>query len=337
MKKRICLLLVLVLALGLFAGCTHETVEPDPMSTTGADEPATAEPTETSEPLDAPEQMPPMWRVTDDEGHTLYLFGTIHAGDTRSSAVLVGLAPTLDTCDALAVEFDVVAFESDMGAAAQALSQFVYTDGTTVADHLSEEQYASLVEILSDAGVYLSYLDYYNLAMWMQTAEQAFLMRYSALDFDMAMDSLLINNAYEREMEVLEVESADFQYGLLNSFPEELYLLEIDALLQTDGEEYGQSLDALYEAWVTGDLDALNEMLLEEDDPSELSEQERALIEQYNRQMLDERNLGMRDRATEYLESGKTVFFAVGSAHMLGQAGLVQLLTDAGYTVERIS
>ena len=42
---------------------------------------------------------------------------------------------------------------------------------------------------------------------------------------------------------------------------------------------------------------------------------------------------GMLETAKEYLSSGKTVFFAVGLAHLLGDTGLVEALREAGYTV----
>ena len=57
------------------------------------------------------------------------------------------------------------------------------------------------------------------------------------------------------------------------------------------------------------------------------------MILAYNRALLDERNLGMRDKALEYLASGQTVFFAVGAAHMADEVGLVYLLSEAGCTV----
>ena len=61
------------------------------------------------------------------------------------------------------------------------------------------------------------------------------------------------------------------------------------------------------------------------------------MFENYNRALLDDRNLGMRDRAIEYIAGGRTVFFAVGAAHMANDVGLVKLLADAGYTVEAVS
>ena len=49
------------------------------------------------------------------------------------------------------------------------------------------------------------------------------------------------------------------------------------------------------------------------------------------------RNKGMLNKAIEYLESGDTVFYAVGLAHLIAEDGLVFTLRDAGYTVELVS
>ena len=142
------------------------------------------------------------------------------------------------------------------------------------------------------------------------------------------------------DIPVLEVESAQFQITLLNSFENELYLLLIEDELDT-ADTYGDDLGELYELWLSGDRDTFWEYLAEENE-EELSEdysyteEQIALIEDYNRRLLDDRNLGMLDRAVEYLGSGQTVFFAVGAAHMANDIGLVRLLTDAGYTVEEV-
>ncbi len=50
-----------------------------------------------------------------------------------------------------------------------------------------------------------------------------------------------------------------------------------------------------------------------------------------------DRNDGMLDVAIRYLESGETVFYAVGLAHLLNNHnGLVDTLRAAGYTVELV-
>ena len=45
----------------------------------------------------------------------------------------------------------------------------------------------------------------------------------------------------------------------------------------------------------------------------------------------------MLEVAKSYLESGDTIFYAVGLAHLLAENGLVNALREAGYTVELVS
>ena len=52
--------------------------------------------------------------------------------------------------------------------------------------------------------------------------------------------------------------------------------------------------------------------------------------------MVDDRNYGMAEAAAGYLRSGDTVFMAVGTGHLVGDVGLIQLLQDAGFTAERV-
>lgn len=343
MKKTIALLLALILAVSLLAGC-GKTAEPQVTEAPATPAP-TEEPTPVPTPDAAPETLdfdpadlhPMLWKVTDPDGHTLYLFGTIHVGDVRSAAVLEKVAPILLGCDALAVEFDMVAYEEDLNAVMADYQQFVYVDGSTVKDHMSEELYDRCAELLDEVGAYSPLMDYYNLAMWSQLVEQAALMTRSALDPELGMDRLLIGRAYESELPVLDVESAAFQMNLLNSFSDELYLLQLEATLDAL-EEYGDTLDQMYTAWLAGDYDAILALTESENgDLSSYTEEQLALVEDYNRALIDDRNLGMAEVAMGYLASGDTVFLAVGAGHMVGDMGLVQLLTDAGCTVERVA
>lgn len=342
MKKPIALLLTVLLLLGTLTACGGAAASETPAETEipGLTEnPGQTEapaPTPDTPDFDSADVHPMLWKVTDPEGHTLYLFGTIHVGDGRSQVALEKVAPTMLSCDALAVEFDVVAYEQDTNAMMTDLSQFVYADGTTIRDHMPEELYDRCAALLTEAGAYFPALDYYNLGMWSQLVSQGAMMTRSSLDPTMAMDSLLINTAYENGIEVISVESPAFQYGLLNSFPDELNLMSIESTLDSL-DEYGNSLENLYAVWLSGEYDAIVGVLNEEDgDTSDYTEEQLAMLEDYNKAMLDDRNLGMADAAMEYLASGKTVFLAVGTAHMVEEAGLVQLLTDRGCTVERV-
>jgi uncharacterized protein YbaP (TraB family) len=54
--------------------------------------------------------------------------------------------------------------------------------------------------------------------------------------------------------------------------------------------------------------------------------------------LLDKRNVGMTDKIKGYLtdEGKETYFIVVGAAHFVGEKGIVQLLENEGYTVDKV-
>ncbi len=355
MKKLLACLLPLCLLAAVLCGCTSigETpsaapAAPAPSASVPASSlpvpesslpvPESTEAPAATEPVvEVPEDLHPMlFRVTGEGGQEMYLFGTIHVGDERNAAALSLIAPTLDECDALAVEFDVLAFEEDMNAATEMMMQFLLLDGTTAEDHMPAETYRAAADLLEKAGLMPEIMKQFNLGLWAQLVEQAALMTESDLSAEYAMDTYLIRHAYDRQIEVRDVESAAFQYGMLAGFSDELDLLLIRSTLDNlDG--YGAQISELYEAWCSGDYDAIQALNETETEDGEYTEEELALLEDYQRRMLDDRNLGMRDRAVEWMQAGDRVFFAVGAGHLVGDGGLVSLLRAAGYEVEQVS
>ncbi|MBR6915105.1 MAG: TraB/GumN family protein, partial [Clostridia bacterium] len=145
---------------------------------------------------------PLLWRVTDTNGHELYLFGTIHAGDERNDRVFERISPVLTNCDALAVEFDTVAYENDMAQMTRDVAQYVLIDGTTISDHMPDELYSRTADLLNRAKMYPELYKKYNLAWWAQLVDTAMLTLYSDLDTEKGMETFLIDFAYEKEMPV---------------------------------------------------------------------------------------------------------------------------------------
>lgn len=333
MKKCISLLTALSLILiGILSGCGDDTsssptvettVETTVAETTVASTIALAEKDASLTPL--------LWKITGDKGNTLYLFGTIHIGDERNDKVLANLADTIDECDAVAVECDIVAYQNDTEKMMQALQADIYTDGTTVRDYMPDELYEECEAYLTEAGLYSSAYDYYDLSMWSQLMSAAEV-TLSPYESENAIDTKLINYAYANSMDLLEVESVDFQNDMLDSFSDDWYLLEIRSILENKDSD---GLTELYEAWLEGNEENINS-LLEEGDAEGYTEEEIKMLENYTKITLDDRNVGMTDKAIEYLNSGDSVFLAVGTAHMVGEKGIVKQLTDKGYKVEKI-
>ncbi|MBR4762008.1 MAG: TraB/GumN family protein [Clostridia bacterium] len=273
---------------------------------------------------------PLLWRVTDNNGGEMWLFGTIHVGNKNSKDVLERLQPTLEKCEALAVEFDAVSYAKDINAQTKDLSLFVYNDGTTISDHIPEQLYNSLVDTLKAEKLYNKLYENFKLGFWSLLINQA-LVSKSKLSSEKGMDTLLIKDANSANREILEVESASFQYEIFANAPAEYMLLSIEKDLESmdDAEAV---LNELYNAWLIGDA----QKIIESDEYYDLTEEEQRIVDDFDNELLTKRNLNMAKKAKEYINSGKTVFFAVGTMHFLGDDGIVALLEQEGYSVERV-
>ena len=276
---------------------------------------------------------PLLYRVTDDEGNVAWLFGSIHIGREDFYPLPDAVIDAFEGSDALAVEADIITFEEDLSAQMQAMQLFLYTDGSTIQDHVSEELYEAAVTILTENGVYLSMLDYYTASFWSSLIDSC-LYELLELDIEGGIDRYLMELAAQSGKDILEVESVMFQYRMLAGFSAELQesLLEGSVAQYQNPEESRKELNQLMDLWVGGDEAAFAEYLTA---PVEYADaKEAALYEEYNDAMIVERNEAMAEYVIDALASGKEVFVCVGAAHVVGEGAMAELLAEAGYTVE---
>lgn len=280
---------------------------------------------------------PLFYKVTGADGQTMWLLGTIHAGDSRTASLPQQLLDAFAASDALAVEFDTNAFGqaalTDPALQAQIAHAYYYTSGTTQ-DNLSKELYARLYPLMLASGSNSYSSPYLKIAVWENLLENLYLRQSYTLTADKGMDQRLLTWAAAQEKTVYEIESGLSQLKMLTGFSKKLQTMLLEDLLDTGLLTYSSLTQQLYELWCGGDEAALAEALTE--DTSGMTEDERKLYEEYYKAMYTDRNSVMLNAAKEYLESGETVFYAVGLAHLLGEDGLVEALRAEGYTVEQV-
>ncbi len=307
--------------------------------------------TEKMLPEEEPENKatPLFYHVTGEDGQEMWLFGTIHVGDERTAYLPQEIYDAFSASDALALEFSSKAFEKKMEEDAQLQSQIaslsIYSDGTTLQDHLSKESYELLQKHLKATGNFNSTYTMMKPSILTSFIENFYLAQAYQLTSMQGCESRLEELAAQQEKEVLDVESALAQTQMMVNWSDELQEIMLEDILEYDPQEYWQETYDLYEKWCAGDEAALRELLSDEVDLSELTAEEveeyeaqKPYIEEYNKTMSYDRNDGMLEVAKQYLESGDTIFFAVGLAHLLNDVnGLVNALQEAGYTVELVS
>jgi len=151
------------------------------------------------------------------------------------------------------------------------------------------------------------------------------------------VDVYMINWAYELEMEVVDIESAKFQYEMLAGFSDGLQEILLASSVESAKapEVTMETLQAMMDAWKTGDAEGV--LQSSDSDTTGMTEEELALYDEYLNAMVVERNQSMTQFAENALDSGKEVFICVGALHVLGEGGMADLLAKQGYTVEQIT
>ena len=313
-------------AFDLLSAYAYEEVTDEP--------PVPEEPEEKATPL--------FYHVTGADGQEMWLLGTIHIGDARTSYLPQEIYDAFDAADALAVEFNSEAFyeqlDNDEELSNQVSENYFYSDGSLTEDHVEDEELFMYAEMYMKAtGNYHMNAPYLKVSAWSNAIDNFFTQQTYDLNSTQGVDNQLIWRAEAQNKEILDVESGLFQVQMLYSFSEELQEYLLYGSVYTDPYAYANDVRELFEMWCAGDEAELIAYLNEETDDSELTDEELALIEEYNNAMGTDRNDDMHDVAVDYLESGDVVFYAVGLAHLLAEDGLVNTLRAAGYTVELVS
>lgn len=276
---------------------------------------------------------PLIWQVDSPDGQTMYLFGSIHVADEKLYPLPGVIMDAFYSCDYLAVEVDMLAYEQDMEAQMEMKLTMMYPDGSTIADEIGTELYeratAVIAELFSEqeleeVGFPLETLSSFKPLLWENLLEVAAIGR-AGLSAECGIDVFFMTEAYERGMEILEVESVADQFDFLLGLTPPLQAILLEGALDVDAAAAANR--KIYSLWKRGDTPVLEGLLFNtEGMPPDLADE-------YMDAMLIQRNIGMTAAAEQYMAEGKKVFYVVGLAHMLGENGIVKLLRQNGYTV----
>lgn len=272
-----------------------------------------------------------LWQVSSaesaNEKPTLHLFGSIHVGQASFYPLHPRIETLFRSADHLVFEIDPVAAANPQTALRMQMRGMLPA-GQTLADLVDPEVLQRLRTHTERLGLPMTGL--MNLKPWLLTLLLANF-EANALGYDAAngLESYLIAQKPAQTL-IHELESLDQQLDMLDSLDPALFL---DYSLD-EFDSAASGLETLVQAWRCADKEALATQLfaaLEEDsgDP----QQEAALDGLYNK-LFTGRNVTMADGIENFLRTGSGSWFVVvGSAHLLGEGSVVDLLEQRGYRV----
>lgn len=324
LKLIIVILIILLLSVGGFFGykvLTDKKVEP-----------------KKEEKQEVKSSITPLLYEVTKEGseNKMYLFGTIHAANANDLVFPEYVLNAYNNSHYLACELDLVAYNADQEKVMENTTKLLYSDGTTIKDHLSEETYNKLVDFLTKNNSYTSIYDSYNPFFFVSliTAIQA---RDAKINTQSGIDTYFLKKAKTDNKTIIELESYESQLGVFTSLPDAFFDLYFKETID-NYNTYVESLKNLYNAWKEGNPEALYEygsddMKIKE----EYTEEQKKVMEEYNNSLVVNRNNEMTKKAIELFDNNQDVFYMVGALHIVGDTGLAKQLEQKGYIVKKVS
>ncbi|NCB63600.1 MAG: TraB/GumN family protein [Clostridia bacterium] len=272
-----------------------------------------------------------LWKVASGNT-TLYLLGTVHVDRGNIYPFHKSLRGAIEASQNVMFEVD---FGDAEGAAAFAAMQ-VYSDGTTLKDHVSPALYTKAIKVGAELG--MTEEQTASIKAWaLANSFQALALNSeSASETPMAMDMYVYSKAMNAEKTIGQAESFQFQGELFDSLSseyQESYLADcIDVYYGDtavgDTAAVGQ-IDVMLAAWKDRDVMAFAKAMGDKDEMLKTADE-------LNAKLYLGRDPGMIAYADSYLkgDEAKTGILVVGAGHMMGGTGIVQGLKNLGYSVE---
>nr|WP_315848499.1 TraB/GumN family protein [uncultured Rhodoferax sp.] len=269
--------------------------------------------------------VPMLWKVSDAD-NSIYLLGSFH----MLKASDYPLAPSVNAAlaDVQQVFFEVAPHEmADSALPARMMQAATRTDGKTLQQAVLPATWRALQRYAAKnqmdvAG--LQGLKPWFVGMLLALTESQKL----GLNPALGLDRHLMERAAQAGTPTRGLETADAQIAMLDSLDATLQ----DAFLQDTLREMGDFkglFDELHTAWRQGDVAALECTAL-----AEMREQYPVLYQRVNvdrnKAWLPQLDALLRDKARD------NVLVVVGALHLVGSDGVVRMLADKGYQVERL-
>ena len=285
-----------------------------------------------------------LWKA-EGNGNTLYLLGSIHTDRSNLYPFHKQLRDIITSAELAAFELD---FNSQEGIDEFTAMQ-VYSDGTTLKDHVDPELYQEVVEALAPLDMPEEQVASYKPWALANTFTALSMLDETSSDNAMALDLYVSAKASNLGIPVEGIETYAFQGKIFDDLSDEYqenYLamtlsmyLGMDAaegLSEEEKAEYEAALKEQDEAvgrwmeqWKTRDTEAFAN-----DYPKDVIQSNTS--DELNSKLFEGRDPNMIAWADRYLkqDGAHTGLMTVGAGHMIGKTGVVQGLKDLGYTVE---
>lgn len=247
-----------------------------------------------------------------------YIFGTMHVMCQGDVVLTPEIEKSLQSSDQIMMELDM----DDPMIMFNMMGATLSKDGKTLTEKLGEDLSKKVDAILQErAKISLAMLDNLNL--------QALSMQLGLLGLSCPMelgyDMLLTQEAQKNGKEIFGLETVEEQLKVLMEQSDEETLKAI-SFMANNFSEVEKELMTMVETYKARDVQKLYDIVFESyKDPKYPQVKLEELLDNRNKNWIPILENAMKD---------KSLFIAVGAAHLAGENGVINLLRKQGYTVK---
>lgn len=274
------------------------------------------------------------WHATKGD-LSLHLIGTYHLDDTRHAATFSRLEPFLDSATTILVEAGPEEEKALMSDLARDPGLMVITDGPTLREALPQEEWDLLADAMRDRGLPPFMVSkfqpwYVSMLLALPACEGAMQAEKGGLD------GRVIDHATERGIPLRALEPHETVFRLFQSmtFEEQLGMIRSSLALEPISNDYAVTLADSYfdeDIRIIWELTRHLSLTAPGADAATVA-RDFALMEQT---LMTDRNRAWIPVLEEAATQGPAVA-AFGALHLPGETGVLHLLEQAGWTVERL-
>jgi uncharacterized protein YbaP (TraB family) len=251
-----------------------------------------------------------LWRISGNGlNKPSYLFGTMHAQDKRAFNLNDSVIAKVLECEAFAMEVHPDSVNRFMA------SIILNQDRQNFESQMTPNEFVHYDSLMKKkTGL--------SLKKFKTTREATYFLQQRGMkkDKNTFLDAWLYNIAREKGKLMTGLESIAVQAKLYDDARE---VSDFKKFLESDSD-YGQSIDNLFDLYYEGNVEAIYKY------------SKSNTPEDQFKSIIIERNMNMTDNIVREIHQ-RSVFMAIGAAHLGGEPGVVNLLKQKGYSVTPVN
>ncbi len=265
-----------------------------------------------------------LWKIEKKgQSSASYVFGTIHMIPKEKYFLPPGFNVAFNKCSRIFMEIDMDDM-NDLSKIMGIMDKVFMEDDKKLSDLLQEEEYSKIKDYFDHMGLPMMMLDrmkplFLN-ALAGTDGNPMALKDGSYKSYEMELSQM----AEKSNKELLGLETIDFQLSIFDKIPYKVQAKMLFDAVSADSSKSDHT-DVMFDQYVKQDLHQMSESI----ETGDLS------LKPYLSLLLFERNKDWIPKMKAEMEKG-SCFFAVGAGHLGGQGGVLQLLSNEGYSISRV-